>query len=500
MKKGILLLCMAMLCVYLKAQTLPTGFASTDFIAGATWNSPVGVSFTPDGGKLFVWEKAGKLFVCNRQSNGSYTRQTTPVIDISGEVGNWHDYGLTGFAFDPEFAINGFIYLLYVVDRHHLLTDGIASRGYVASTNQYYAATIGRVTRYKTQTNAGNLVAINSSRKILVGESKSTGLPILHRSHGVGSLAFANDGTLLITHGDAASYESIDGGTDVNTYYVDALADGIIRDEENVGAFRSQMLNSHNGKLLRIDRETGDGIPSNPYYDAQAPRSAKSRVWALGLRNPFRMSVKPGSGSTLPQTGDIGEVFIGDVGMGTWEELNIAKAPGMNFGWPIYEGMTLHPDYSRLTVVNKDEPNEFGVCGGRSHLRFTELIKQDNAARNKRIYNPCNAAQIVRDNVRFLHARPAIDWRHGQDVARVGKFDGAGVATQPSIGTAESGVTGAGFRGNSSSGGIWYVGSGTKPFPEEYRNSFILLDYGGRWIKKLKIDYTDVITKVDNFI
>ena len=52
-----------------------------------------------------------------------------------------------------------------------------------------------------------------------------------------------------------------------HTYYNQALIDGIIRPDENVGAFRSQMLNSHNGKLLRINPENGDGVRSNPFFD-----------------------------------------------------------------------------------------------------------------------------------------------------------------------------------------------------------------------------------------
>jgi hypothetical protein len=40
------------------------------------------------------------------------------------------------------------------------------------------------------------------------------------------------------------------------------------------------------------------------------------------------MSVKPGTGSTNPATGDIGEVFIGEVGWNTWEEQNVCKVPG----------------------------------------------------------------------------------------------------------------------------------------------------------------------------
>ena len=246
-------------------QTLPAGFFMSDVSSGSTWSAPVGTAFTPDGQRLFVWEKNGAVYVCNRQANGNYTKQAQPVLNISDEVGGWRDFGLIGFALDPQFASNGNIYVLYVVDRHHLLTGGLAANGYNPATNQYLSATIGRVTRYTTTTTSGNLVAVASSRRILLGESASTGIPILHESHGVGSLAFAADGTLLITCGDGASYNIEDGGSISHTYYSQALTDGIIRPEENVGAFRSQMLNSHNGKLLRISPETGNGIPSNPF-------------------------------------------------------------------------------------------------------------------------------------------------------------------------------------------------------------------------------------------
>ena len=481
------------------AQTLPSGFSITAVSSGSTWSAPVGTAFTPDGQRLFVWEKNGAVYVCNRQANGNYAKQATPVINISDEVGGWRDFGLIGFALDPQFASNGNIYLLYVVDRHHLMTGGLASNGYNPATNEYLSATIGRVTRYSTTTTNGNLVAVASSRRILLGESKSTGIPILHESHGVGSLAFAADGTLLITCGDGASYNIEDGGSISHTYYAQALTDGIIRPEENVGAFRSQMLNSHNGKLLRISPETGDGIPSNPFYNASAPRSARSRVYAFGLRNPFRMSVKLGTGSTNPATGDIGEVFIGEVGWTTWEEQNVCKVPGANFGWPLYEGHTEQAGYMAMNTQNMDEPNVFGTCSGRTHFRFKDLLRQDNAAGNKSVFNPCNSSQLIGTHNRYIHARPAIDWRHGQDIARVPRFDGAGVATAPTVGTSESGTIGSPFRGNCSAGGVWYTGAGNS-FPAAYKNTFIAADYGGNWIRRFSIDFTDVVTRVDNFV
>ena len=117
---------------------------------------------------------------------------------------------MLGFAMDPNFQNNGLIYLLYVVDRHHLLYFGTGS--YNPGTMISGQATIGRVTRYQTTMSGNNLVINPATRQILIGESKTTGMPILHHSHGVGTLAFAADGTLLVTIGDAASYEGNDAG------------------------------------------------------------------------------------------------------------------------------------------------------------------------------------------------------------------------------------------------------------------------------------------------
>ncbi len=285
-----------------------------------------------------------------------------------------------GFALDPNFDVNGFIYVLYVVDRHHLVNFGTGS--YNAATNQYYDATIGRVTRYKTITTANGLEADVNTRTILIGESITTGIPILHESHGIGSLHFAADGSLLISTGDAASYTATDKGSLSVTYYVQALADGILKPKENVGAYRAQLIDCLDGKLLRINPVTGDGIPSNPFYDPALPRSAKSRVWAMGFRNPFRFSIRPNTGSTNMLTGDIGEVYLGDVGYNTFEELNIIKEGGTNFGWPIFEGHKYHTSYAALAnyTANQDEPNPLFGTGGCTlqYFNFQQLIKAGN--------------------------------------------------------------------------------------------------------------------------
>ena len=320
-KSGLIfILFFAFFTTRLFAQIPPGNFSSVT--VSSNWNQAVGLIFSKSGNQMFVWEKAGKVWVVENNIKSL-------LINISEEVGNWNDFGLLGFALHPDFEINGYIYLLYTVDRHHLLHYGTSA--YSATTNEYNNATIGRLTRYTaTKMTNGYSVDVNS-RKILIGSTKSTGIPSLHKSHSIGSVVFGTDGTLLISAGDGASFSSYDGGSDTATYFARALADGIITDQENVGVFRSQLLESYNGKILRIDPETGDGIPSNPFYETNNPNSIRSKVWALGFRNPFRMILKPNSGSINPADGDPGSLYVSDVGWSTWEEINAVTEPGQNF-------------------------------------------------------------------------------------------------------------------------------------------------------------------------
>ncbi|HEY2723004.1 MAG TPA: PQQ-dependent sugar dehydrogenase [Chitinophagaceae bacterium] len=479
----------------LNAQTVPIGYLVNSLCAG--WNQPVGATFNKSGTQLFVWEKAGLVWVCNWDATThQYIKQSTPVIDINEEVGNWNDHGMLGFALDPHFDINGQIYLFYVVDRYYLLNYGTSA--YQWWTNDYFSATIGRITRYKTNTVSGIVSADLTSRKILLGESKTTGIPINYDSHGVGSLAFAADGTLLASEGEGSSFLRVDNGSVSETYYIQALADGIIRPEENVGAFRAQMINSYSGKILRIDPTTGDGIPSNPFYSAAEPRAAKSRVWALGFRNPFRFSIKPNTGSTDPSAGDVGELYVGDVGFNTYEELDIVKKGGANFGWPIFEGYTPTAGYATTITYNKDEPNPlYGVNGcTQQYLSFQNLIKQATADNDPTVYNPFDPTQAITGSVsnRYFHNVPAIDWKHGKDSARVGIFSG-NTLTVAQLGSLQSGANGNPFRGNCSVGGCWYTGNN---FPSTFKNTYFQADYGGKWLQDFHIQ-NGVVTEVDSF-
>ena len=384
-------------------------------------------------GRMYVWEKKGKVYTVE-----DGIKNPIPLIDISEEVGGWRDFGLLGFALDPNFLSNGYIYLLYIVDRHHLLHYGTSS--YNSSKNQYYNASIGRLTRYTAEQSTNYSSVDLTSRKVLLGATKENGFPNLHESHGTGALIFGTDGTLLVTFGDGASYKTVDEGSAEETYYQQALLDGIITPEENVGAYRSQLKSSLGGKILRIDPETGAGLPSNPFYQSSDPHAASSKIWALGTRNAFRIAIRPGSGSHNASDGDPGTFYFGDVGWGTREELNVLKSGGENFGWPVFEGMDYRPGYN----------------------------------------NPAFEPET--------HTLPAVDWRKGTTPR--GSIDG----TIYDIGSEE--IPGPKFVGNCSVGGVWYTGD---DFPSEYKNTYFHADYGAKWIQNFVFDDNDNLLEVRPF-
>lgn len=131
-------------------------------------------------------------------------------------------------------------------------------------------------------------------------------------NHNGGDLEFGPDGMLYFGVGDGGGFG----------------------DPERRAQDRSLLF----GKLLRIDPTPVDGQgytipPDNPFVGVEG---ARPEIWSEGLRNPWKFAFDP-------ETGDL---WIGDVGDGSWEEIDVV-APGddgatagraVNFGWSAYEG------------------------------------------------------------------------------------------------------------------------------------------------------------------
>ncbi|MBK7875308.1 MAG: PQQ-dependent sugar dehydrogenase [Planctomycetes bacterium] len=451
----------------------PSNFIPLNVASG--WTQPVGLTFAADG-RMLVWEKSGRVWLVE---NG--IKSATPLLDLSQEVGDWRDYGMLGFTLDPNFLSNGYIYCAYVVDWHHARWFGTPT--YNPNANEYFHDTIGRVTRYQCNASDGYRSVNYASRTILIGESLSTGVPICHQSHGIGSLAFGADGTLLLSCGDAASYDEVDVGQNTGGSSNTAFADGILQSKERIGAFRAQLVDSHDGKLLRLDPATGNGVVSNPFYDAAFPRAPRSRVWALGLRNPCRMFRVPNTGVSDPAAANPGVFLIGDVGWNTREEFMTCDAPGQNFGWPLYEGLTATGGYFTAQVENQDAPNPLAGGSCSAFFKFQNLLVQETLG-TPSWPNPCNTSVQVPSSIpRFMHERPWLEYGHG-GVANTGIFSGNNAAVI-SISNAASPIAGFQFNGNCAIGGAWYTGTS---YPATWQNSLFVTDYVGGWVHSIAFD------------
>ncbi|WP_435353517.1 NPCBM/NEW2 domain-containing protein [Emticicia sp. SJ17W-69] len=398
---------------------LPDGFV--DQLHSSDWQAPTGLTFDASG-KMYVWEKDGRVYIVKNN-------EKTLFIDISEEVATYGDYGILGFALDPNFMTNGYVYLYYIVDRYYLLHYGEEEYDPYMS---WEGATIARVTRYTAPQPAIPNAVDYKSRLVLIGETKSTGFPITGTNHGGGGMAFANDGTLFVSCGD--------GGLGAD-YDADALADGIITEAENVEdrVYRCQLINSLNGKIVRIDPKTGNGLSNNPYFDAEHPRSAQSRVWALGFRNPFRIAVKPNSG--MP-----GILYVGDVGWNSREEVNIVTMKGQNFGWPIYEGLDLITPWTNPIYIPES------------------------------------------------YQKPIVEWSHiDENSPTVGTAKVLINNIISEVGSTE--FPGLSFSGSCSIGGVWYKGT---TYPEEFKNTYIFADFTSGWIKSFSFDNNENPTSFRN--
>lgn len=322
-----------------EAAPVPSGFQDQTVFGGLT--NPTTLRFASDG-RVFVAEKSGLIKVFDSLSDPT----STIFADLRTQVHNYWDRGLLGLALDPQFPANPWVYVLYT---HDAEVGGIAPRwGSAGVTSDPCPSPPG-------PTADGCVVSGRVSRLQAAGNTMTGNEQVLiedwcqqYPSHSVGSLAFGADGALYASAGDGASFNFVDYGQDgepKNPCGDPPAAVGGSQTPPSAqgGALRSQDLRSSgdpvglDGTIIRVDPATGQGLPGNPLYLSTDPNAR--RIVASGLRNPFRFAIRP----------DTNEVWMGDVGAGSTEEINRLATPidgaADNFGWPCYEGLSRQPGY-----------------------------------------------------------------------------------------------------------------------------------------------------------
>ena len=243
---------------------------------------------------------SGRIFVVEQGGfirildNGSLLG--TPFLDISSGFNliSAGERGLLGLAFHPDYDSNGRFFI-----------------NYTRSVNSQLQTVI------QEHQVSGNPNVAGQNGAVLLSFDQPAG------NHNGGWLGFGPaDGYLYISAGDGGGRDDPDGwGQDLSTLL---------------------------GKIHRIDIDSGFpyGIPaSNPFVGV---KGARGEIWAYGLRNPWRASFDPSSG----------RLFVGDVGQGKWEEVDIIEE-SKNYGWDIMEAEACHEPPSGCDMTGLELPIDF---------------------------------------------------------------------------------------------------------------------------------------------
>jgi glucose/arabinose dehydrogenase len=221
-------------------------------------------------GRLFLVRQSGVISV-----NDNGEDLATPFLNIQGRVTDLgNEQGLLSLAFAPDYATSGYFYV-------------------------WYTGSGGSMVLSRFRVSGDPSVADPDSEQIVLI------VPQPFDNHNGGRLQFGPDGMLYLGIGDG-------GGA---------------FDPDNNAQNGETLL----GKLIRIDVDPQHGtyaIPEdNPFVGNNA---VLDEIWALGLRNPWRIAFDSGTG----------DLFIADVGQNRLEEVNYqssASTGGENYGWDVME-------------------------------------------------------------------------------------------------------------------------------------------------------------------
>ncbi len=373
---------------------------------------PMELTVLPDGRVLYV-QRAGAVKLYDPDVGA-----TTPAGNLNVHTG--HEDGLLGVTHDPAFEENGWIYLFY------------SPAGQEAKQ---------RISRF----------SLNGTELDLASEKVLLEIPTqrIQCCHSGGSLAFGPDGNLYASLGD-------------NTNPFESEGFAPIDERNGRSAWDAQRTsgntNDLRGKILRIT-PTPDGsydIPDGNLFSN--PEDGLPEIYAMGLRNPFRISIDKKSGWLY--WGDVGpDANADDASRGPrgYDEFNQARTAGY-FGWPF--------------CIGDNKPyRDYDFASGISGDLFDCLNGPTNDSPNN-----TGAEQLP-------PPQPAWIWYPYPVSAEFPEF-GAGSRTA---------MAGPVYHFDAS------LDSGRK-LPSYYDDTVFIYEWSRRWVKEVKLDEDGSVLKINPFL
>ncbi|MFJ5776406.1 lectin [Streptomyces sp. NPDC093094] len=411
-----------------QAAAAPEDFQQVTLAKGvAETGEPMTLAVLPDRSVLHT-SRDGTL----RITDAAGTTRTAGKLDVYS-----HDEeGLQGVAADPGFSSNRRIYLYYAP---RLGTPGgdAPSDGSAADFTPYDG--VNRLSRFVLRAD-GTLDLASEQRILNVPASRGI------CCHVGGDIDFDAAGNLYLSTGDDSNPFASDGYTPIDERASRNPAYDAQRSAGNTNDLR--------GKVLRI-KVNADGSYSIPSGNLFAPGTARTRpeIYAMGFRNPFRMSVDKATG--IVHLGDYGPdagAASASRGPAGQVEFNRITRAG-NFGWPYCTG-------------RNDAYTDHDFASGTSGAKFDCSAPRNTSPRNTGLTD-------------LPPAQPA--WI---------PYDGGSV---PEFGNgSESPMGGPVYRYDAAS-------TSEVKFPQEYDGDFFAGEFGRRWIKRIEAGGDGTVQSVNAF-
>jgi uncharacterized repeat protein (TIGR03806 family) len=294
-----------------------TGYTTTDALPGVRFRGPLCI-VTPPGetDRLFILEKDGTIQVVIGYGSAKPKKQV--FLDVpamlaahnEGRIWTENEMGLLGLAFHPNYARNGLFYITYSL-----------------AIDEGGRKMFDRLSRFHVSANDPNKADPDSELPMITQVDRAP-------NHNGGDLHFGADGYLYYGVGDEG------GGNDNfnNSRYIDKGFFAAIFRLDVDKKPGSLLPNRHQQDSTTYPSAVNPGTysipPDNPFVHATEhsgkkldPQKIRTEIWCTGLRNPWRFWFDAPTG----------RMFIGDVGQGDWEEVDLGVAGG-DYGWSYWEG------------------------------------------------------------------------------------------------------------------------------------------------------------------